>query len=309
MSIAAAANTRRNPELLERPLAALNRSRLRITYQTPNQAISVTTNSARLTTANGDVLTVWFVNSELRVNSGFGKVALPVNSLRRVSVSAAAHSARAREGLVAWWSGENNGKDSAGGNIATLTDISFAEGEAGRAFSFNGSSSLIVVPASPSLDVGLGAGFTIETWVNPANYNQGPLLEWNNSAGGIGVHLWLSTDVTPDTGFRNLYANVQDTTGTVHAFASSAGIMNSNEFQHVALTYSKVTGVAVLYRNGIAVASQNLGSFTPQTSYDLYLGYRPYPVYFTGTLDAPAIYNRALSEAEIREDCEAGHSN
>ena len=50
--------------------------------------------------------------------------------------------------------------------------------------------------------------------------------------------------------------------------------MVTNVFQHVALTYDKTTGVAVLYRNGVVVATANLGVFTPQTSFDLYLGKR-----------------------------------
>ena len=45
--------------------------------------------------------------------------------------------------------------------------------------------------------------------------------------------------------------------------------------KHVALTYDKTTGVATIYCNGAVVGSGNLGSFTPLTSYNLYLGRRP----------------------------------
>jgi hypothetical protein len=47
----------------------------------------VSTNSARLTTANGDTLTVWFVDSKFAVKTSFGKVELAVNTIRTVSVS------------------------------------------------------------------------------------------------------------------------------------------------------------------------------------------------------------------------------
>src|SRR5438874_5597042 len=43
---------------------------------------------------------------------------------------------------------------------------------------------------------------------------------------------------------------------------------------HVGLTYDKTTGVATIYYNGAAVATQNLGIFTPQTSGPLYIGER-----------------------------------
>ncbi|HSY16849.1 MAG TPA: immunoglobulin domain-containing protein, partial [Candidatus Acidoferrales bacterium] len=75
-----------------------------------------------------------------------------------------------------------------------------------------------------------------------------------------------------------------------------------NVFQHVALTYDKGTGVATLYCNGTVVAQQNLGQFTPLTSYDFYIGLRPAGdgVHsFPGQIDEPAMYNRALSSGEI----------
>jgi len=41
-----------------------------------NSVECVSSNSAKLTTAKGDTLTVWFVNSEFGVKTGFGKVEL-----------------------------------------------------------------------------------------------------------------------------------------------------------------------------------------------------------------------------------------
>ena len=110
----------------------------------------VSSNSAKLTTAHGDTLTVWFVNSEFAVKTSFGKVELPVDSVRKLTVSAASEAGAHPPGLVALWSGEGDGNDSAGGNTATLTDITFVDGKVGQAFSFNGLSSCIKMPASQS---------------------------------------------------------------------------------------------------------------------------------------------------------------
>ena len=207
-------------------------------------------------------------------------------------------------GMVAWWPGDGNANDIVGTNNGTPLNVTYASGEVGQAFVFNGSNSRVKILASPSLNVGLGAGFTLETWVNPAVPGQGPLFDWNNAVGGYGVHLWLSVNSIGD-----LYANVQDITGTVHPFSSAPGIMNTNEFQHVALTYNKVTGVGVLYRNGVVVASQFLGIFTPETSRDLYLGNRPavgVGDYFNGKMDEVTIYKRVLSASEIQSIYNAG---
>jgi hypothetical protein len=51
-----------------------------------------------------------------------------------------------------------------------------------------------------------------------------------------------------------------------------------------------------------------LGVFTPQTTYNLYLGYRPGAQYFSGEIDEPSIYNRALTGAEVAAIHTAGSS-
>jgi hypothetical protein len=99
-------------------------------------------------------------------------------------------------GLVAWWKGQNNAFDSIGTNNGITTAITYANGEVGHAFDFNGSGSFVRVPASPSLNVGLASGFTVEMWVNPVdiyfpNRQVQDLVEWNNGSGlssAIGTH-------------------------------------------------------------------------------------------------------------------------
>jgi hypothetical protein len=44
-------------------------------------------NTATLTTAGGDKLTVWFADTAMAVKTSFGKVELPVDSVRRIKVS------------------------------------------------------------------------------------------------------------------------------------------------------------------------------------------------------------------------------
>ncbi|MGB8368199.1 MAG: LamG-like jellyroll fold domain-containing protein [Verrucomicrobiia bacterium] len=212
--------------------------------------------------------------------------------------------------LVSWWPGEGNANDIVSTNNGIAYDITYTNGEVGQAFVFDGSSSLIRVPASSNLNVGLGSGFTLETWVNPALFtlNDGgylplPLFEWNSGSGSsdasVGVQFVIGINATPG----NLGANLEDTSAGFHVITSATSIMTTNTFQQVALTYDKTTGLAVLYRNGVVVATNNLGVFTPQTSFDLYMGQRvagPFaPFYFAGMLDEAKLYNRALSSNEI----------
>jgi len=68
------------------------------------------------------------------------------------------------------------------------------------------------------------------------------------------------------------------------------------------MTYDKSSGLSRLFLNGAEVAAANVGSFTPLTSYDLHLGYRPTPGpnTYRGLLEEIALYNRALTSNEIR---------
>lgn len=95
-------------------------------------------------------------------------------------------------GLVSWWRGEGNALDSVGGNHgALLNGASFAPGKVGQAFSFDGVSNTVRIAASSNLNVGLGDGFTIESWINPTETGNGhPIFEWSRDPGGspYGAH-------------------------------------------------------------------------------------------------------------------------
>src|SRR6185437_10782430 len=84
---------------------------------------------------------------------------------------------------------------------------------------------------------------------------------------------------------------------------SPAGLIRSNVFQHVALTYNTNTGVANLYYNGTNVASTNLGTFVPKTAGDVLIGKdmsRQTNNFFWGRMDEMSIYSRFLSPSELR---------
>ena len=221
----------------------------------------------------------------------------------------------APSGLISWWPGEGNAQDVTGNNNGTPQNITYTNGEVGQAFVFSGSSSQIMVPASPSLNVGLGSGFTFETWINTADFSFQSICEWNNingngtgsfGGGAIGAHLELN-EYNAD---GSLWGNIIDTSANAHIINTVGGVITPNTWQHVAMTYDKTSGVAVLYRNGVMVATQNLGVFTPQTSSDFFMGNRPAgpfsPLYFNGKMDEPSLYNRALSASEIKSIYNAG---
>ena len=215
----------------------------------------------------------------------------------------AASPVTAPSGIVAWWKGDDDATDSIGpNNGALLGGLGFTTGKVCDGFNFDGVDDTLLIPASSSLDVGAGPGFTLECWINPNDIDdQHPLFEWmgeTNDLTDLGVHFWA-----PSGDAETLYANIVGPSGVSHTITSPV-VLQTNVFQHVALTFNKSSGVARLFYNGALVQTANMGTnFTPKTSNDLLIGRRHSSDdwYFSGIIDEPAVFNRALSTNEIME--------
>ena len=206
-------------------------------------------------------------------------------------------------GLVGLWSGEGSGKNSAASGTAILTDVFFAEGKVGQAFSFNQPTSAIKISARRALNVGAGPGLTIMAWGNPSDLSQrNETFEWNNGS-TWGAHVCMLKPQEFGLGAGNLFADVHNVNGQVNWIMARGGTIKANTFQHIALTYDKDSGIARLFCNGKIAAEKQFGHFTPQTSYDFYVGRRPAgdgTHSFSGLIDEVGLFNRALSPEEIK---------
>jgi len=101
-----------------------------------------------------------------------------------------------------------------------------------------------------------------------------PVVEWSRTPGGspYGAQFWVSH---PSTAPGLFFANLADTSGGWRPIFSGPNIISTGVFQHIAVTYDKLSGQGRLFLNGLIVTQVNLGSFTAQTSYDLYLACGP----------------------------------
>ncbi|MBN2507344.1 MAG: immunoglobulin domain-containing protein, partial [Verrucomicrobia bacterium] len=209
--------------------------------------------------------------------------------------------------LVGWWPGNGDSADAAGTNSAVLIGgAAFGVGKVGQGFDLNGSTAFVRVPASSAIDVGAGDGLTVETWIRPDDVgSERPVAEWHRWSGnGFGVHLRVGK--LPG----NLYASLVDTTGADHVIDTPAATIVAGTWQHVALTYDKGGGVAKLYVNGTLAREVSVGSFTPQTTYDLNIGALASSLgaalLFDGVIDEVSVYGRALATAELQAIFGAG---
>ena len=199
--------------------------------------------------------------------------------------------------IVAWWSGDGNTRDLVGSNHGTLIGgASFASGIVGQAFSFDGVDDGVVVPHTPSLNP--TASLSIEAWILlTSNNGYGAILQkWNDSLGrvyafssfsGLGLEFAISDDAHKgDMAF--------------HRFRAS-GVLTLGEWHHVAAVYDQANGMRLIYVDGLEVARRvdppiSLSFSTANVGIGIGQGGS---VLFAGLIDEIALYNRALSAAEI----------
>ncbi len=205
------------------------------------------------------------------------------------------------DGLVAWWRGEDDTWDNAGLNHGVPVAASYAPGIVGR--SFSSTSGWLAIPSSAELNVGAGPGLTIEGWVKArASFGALPIFAWGNTNGTRGLVLDYLPYSSLFLSAGHIELHFTDAAGSVRTVSTTNDTASSYVWQHLAATYDRASGVAALYVNGRQLARTNLGSFTPVTTDDLYLGFQPATGNrFSGELDELAVYNRALTAEEIRD--------
>ena len=183
--------------------------------------------------------------------------------------------------------------DRLGAHPGTLVNgTTFAPGEVGQSFHFNGSQD-VSIPAAPDLNIGTGGAFTIEFWAYAEeNPSAGKTMLACVTEGNYGFLTWRD--------YANIYAQVYDQAG--NAYRIDAPSFPANQWTHVAYTYSSATGAARLYFDGVLRTSVNLPSFNPRMSYDYHIGVGS----FVGRLDEVTLYRRALAAAEIQAIAAAG---
>ena len=249
----------------------------------------LTTNSAKLTTTGGDVLTVGFAKSELQLQTGFGKVELPVASVRRLTVSAPRAAAKPIDGLVALWSAEGNTDDSVGNRHGQLEgQAGYAPGKIGQAFAFH-SSGDGVTAAATGLPVG-NSDRTIDCWIYIDAYSPGILgfvAGYGDEGGGRLFCFGVGRD------HRIFFTQWGD--------AIYGSTLLHGQWYNIAVTSSGTDSIK-LYVDGNQVGAGSANFNTPAAG-QFWIGGKNCQIedrQFLGSIDEVAVYNRALSDDEIK---------
>jgi hypothetical protein len=189
---------------------------------------------------------------------------------------------------------------------ASFGNPAFAVAEVAQGVRLDGLDDYLRVSAASDLDVGTAGAFTVAAWIRPdATTSESPVIEWNN-----GSQPGVQVSVNGGGRAGSLYANVVDTAGASHVVLTGQNTLNPGSLVHIALTYDQGSGSANLYVNGAIAAASQIGSITPRTSYDLFVGYRPAGAgsgnHFFGLMDELQVFGRALSTSELQRIFIAG---
>jgi hypothetical protein len=209
-----------------------------------------------------------------------------------------------QNGLVGYWPFCGNANDESGnGNNGVVNGATLAEdrfGNAGSAYSFDGNDG-ITMPPSDILNIGL-SDFTISLFIKPSNIEG---LN-KNIIGKRYYSLGNGYSVNIENG--RVFSELLDANSTTYTGSTSEVALN--EWQHVCATFDR-DGNSSIYLNGQLEGSLPISgeSGDLSNSSELFIGYFA-PVgpdcfngclFFEGSIDDIAIYNRALTPEEITQ--------
>lgn len=221
-------------------------------------------------------------------------------------------------GLVAWYSFNGGSLNDSSGyqnnitfNNATPTTDRY--GRPNNAYLFNGSSSYMEVPNSPSLNpdnITMYAIIKINGFYTGTYHLNQVFVKGYNYADGQYALNFCDTPRTPgtnvDTSLEYVDGNYGDNAAQNNTDISigyrSASHVSAGNWYKVAFTFDGLIGK--LYLNGVLVGTRSsTTSFTPNTT-NLQIGTNMdpstlYPYWFNGVIDEIRIYNRALPAQAI----------
>jgi hypothetical protein len=198
-------------------------------------------------------------------------------------------------GLVAWWPAEANAIDLAGTNHGTLRNgAAFVPGKVGHAFSFDGADDQVSIPESPAINISQMPRWTITAWIKPATFT-GQTWPTIYSEGRWGASLGLSDG----TGKLESWIN----SGNQSVSTNSVPL---NEWSHVALAYDGTQ--RLFYINGVIAGTGSAPAVNADANGSAIgdVTHSPNSSRFNGLIDELDLYNRALSDLELRAIFTAG---
>lgn len=206
--------------------------------------------------------------------------------------------------LLHWYQAETNANDVIGALTGTQQgDATFAAGNNGQAFTFDGAGDYINVPDDASMDVGAGEDLTVAAWVNVDAYSTFKVLNKGRAVAFTPANAGYSLRFNGG----NLQFDVHD--GTNQAVASTAQTaVPLNQWHHIVGVFERGANIVRLYVDGVevdntgaALVTNSLATNSPfaigALSRD---GFGAASEFMDGEVDETVVFKRALTVPEIQ---------
>jgi hypothetical protein len=200
---------------------------------------------------------------------------------------------RISTGIAGLYLFETAGEDSSGaqnnGAITASAGVGY-DSVRGRVLVVQGvPASTFAFPRTTALDLSQDADFAMTTWINPALATG--VDQTIFSKGSAALRLALGSD-----GKLRFYFGDSSI-----ALITTTGILTAGQWAHVAVSVSKTTGVAKLYRNGVPDGSGQISSTPLSTDYRSlqWLIGSDNTNGCTAYLDNARFYTKALSDSDV----------
>ena len=200
-------------------------------------------------------------------------------------------------GAVSWWPAEGNADDAADGNNGTLENgASFALGNVGQAFDFDGVDDHVRVPDSADWAFGT-ADFALDGWARVQDTTKTYMLVSQGTDSDNRMLLFYGgANNPPGLGFTLVIGGAI----AVNLAEGSVDTWQDGLYHHFAL--ARQESLWSIYVDGSLVASTTAAVASPDFSGDLMFGFQEFGLFqlhLEGELDELRIYDRPLSASEV----------
>ncbi len=188
---------------------------------------------------------------------------------------------------------------SGNGNGGSISGAGWTTGRTGGALSFDGVNDVVNIPDSNSLDI---SQMTLEAWVRLSTLgNQWRTVVIKEKPKQLVYALYAYTNGPGAAGNVNV-------NGSYDVYAQTPSLLPTKTWVHLATTYDGTT--IRLFVNGEQIATKaQTGKIVASNSPLRIGGNTVWGEWFTGLIDDLRIYNRPLSQGEIKADMSAPVAN
>jgi hypothetical protein len=213
-------------------------------------------------------------------------------------------------GMVAWWPGDDDANDIAGGNNGTLHNgATFAAGMVGQAFSFDGLDDFVEVTDAASLNP---PAITLDAWIKPNTIKLGSRIVSKDLSTSTCAEPYIVYALEARGEFGNRAAFFFTTSDNVEHILSGTSVIPTGTFSHVAATFDGQ--IASIYVNGVLENTISVSGVLTNSNAPVVIGNGGGGcisefaglIEFDGLIDEVEIFDRALTADEIAAICGAG---